>query len=71
MAPWAVKRPYPPIYDVEAPIILGKEQCAAFRRSTSDFSTRALMRRRAYLQQWSGLPLEITKIELPHAARVF
>ena len=38
---WAVKRPYPPIYDVEEPIILGKEQCAAFRRSTSDFRRAA------------------------------
>ena len=38
---WAVKREYPPIYDVDEPIILGKEQCAAFRRSTSDFRRAA------------------------------
>jgi hypothetical protein len=37
----AVKRPYPPIYDVDEPIILGQEQCAAFRRSTSDFRRAA------------------------------
>ena len=57
-----------PFYDVEEPIILGKEQCAAFRRSTSDFRRAAPA---GLPQQWSGLPLEITKIELPDAARVF
>ena len=45
---WAVTRAYPPIYDVEEPIILGKEQCAAFRNLHQILEER---RRRACLRQ--------------------
>ena len=37
----AERRPYPPTYAVEAPVILGQEQCARFRQSTTDFRRAA------------------------------